>query len=324
MLNLYISMERRKPGLKKLSKATMHPKKPMTKEQKQVTAWLKENVPTKKTKFLHSHVVEYFIGARAVDMLLEDSPWAEKNAKEGEEGKLVLTSRDQVEELLDTLLRYKMFHRARKIPVTEEKDGKKSKKKDKSDSEPEKAEADVEERKVSQGSMEGEEKKKKRRIRLDMHLEQMFVDCSDAYVWLYDPMPLYYWLVGGLIVLAVIGLCLFPLWPRKVRRGSHWLAWLAACFMLGVLGIAILKYAIFSVLYVLSGWKFKFWIFPNLTEDVTFLESFWPLYGYTYSGEVVREEGEETDHLQADMAHDSDSNESGKSGFEIIEKSKED
>ena len=31
--------------------------------------------------------------------------------------------------------------------------------------------------------------KKKRKIRLDMHLEQIFVDSSDAYVWLYDPIP---------------------------------------------------------------------------------------------------------------------------------------
>ena len=184
-------MERRKPGLKKLSKATMHPKKPMTKEQKQVTAWLKENVPTKKTKFLHSHVVEYFIGARAVDMLLEDSPWAEKNAKEVEEGRLVLTSRDQVVELLDTLLRYKMFHRAKKIAV-EKEDKKKAKKKD--DGEDSKTDTDAD--KETGGETGGEEtekgekkEKKKRKIRLDMHLEQMFVDNSDAFVWLYDPIP---------------------------------------------------------------------------------------------------------------------------------------
>ena len=41
---------------------SMTPKDPMTKEQKKVTDWLRRNVPTKKTKFLHAHVVEYFIG----------------------------------------------------------------------------------------------------------------------------------------------------------------------------------------------------------------------------------------------------------------------
>ena len=60
-------------------------------------------------------------------------------------------------------------------------------------------------------------KKEKRKIRLDMHLEQIFVDGNDAYVWIYDPIPYYYWLAGGGVVLAVVALCLFPLWPPVVR-----------------------------------------------------------------------------------------------------------
>ena len=70
-------MERRKPIVKKMDKASMNPKDPMTRLQKDVTAWMKINVPTKKTKFLHSHVVEYFIGRKAVDLLLLESPWSE-------------------------------------------------------------------------------------------------------------------------------------------------------------------------------------------------------------------------------------------------------
>lgn len=339
-------MERRRPGAraKALEKATMHPKTPMTKEQRAVCAWMKENVPTKKTKFLHSHVVDYFIGRRAVDLLMTESPWAEANNKDAPDNKLVFRSREDVVELLDTLLRYKMFHRAKKIPVVDEKDRKK--KKDKSDSEGDKNEAedsencrvksvaheDTDERNENAEKEDGEgekedegkeKEKKKRRIRLDMHLDQMFLDCTDAYVWLYDPIPWYYWLAGGLIVLIAIGLCLFPLWPRKIRRGAHWLAWLAACFMVGVLCLALLKYIIFAVFYGLSGGKFRFWIFPNLTEDVSFLQSFWPLYGYTYTGEVASaEERDETEAVP--VAEDSDSNESGKSGFEIIEKVKDD
>jgi len=50
-----------------------------------------------------------------------------------------------------------------------------------------------------------------------MHLEQQFVDGNDAYVWIYDPIPYYYWLAGGAVVLAVVALCLFPLWPPIVR-----------------------------------------------------------------------------------------------------------
>merc|ERR1711973_782446 len=73
--------ERRKPSAKKLEKATMTPKVPMSVLEKSITSWMKENVPTKKTKFLHSHVVQYFIGKKAVDMLTEESPWSKKKTQ---------------------------------------------------------------------------------------------------------------------------------------------------------------------------------------------------------------------------------------------------
>ena len=75
--------ERKRSGTKKLEKLSMNPKTPMTKEQKEVTAWLKEHVPTKKTKFLHSHVVDYFSGAKAIDLLMSESKWASKGKGEG-------------------------------------------------------------------------------------------------------------------------------------------------------------------------------------------------------------------------------------------------
>merc|ERR1712154_729372 len=173
--------------------------------------------------------------------------------------------------------------------------------------------------------------KKKRKVRLDMHLEQIFVDSSDAFVWLYDPIPWYYWLFGGGICLVVIMFCLFPLWPRVIRRGAHWLATAAVGFLIGVLILGILKYVIFAALYLLSARKFRFWIMPNLTKDVGFLASFWPLYEYTYTGEVIEEENID-DAGNAEIGapvpkadcDDSDSNESGKSGFEFVEKNKDD
>merc|ERR1712066_1129214 len=157
---------------------------------------MKENVPTSK----------------AVDLLLTSSPWA------GQEG--IFSSREKCVEYLDTLLRYKMFHRAKKIAVGD-KDSKKKQKKEDDDK------TDTDADKETGGETGGEEaeraektEKKKRKIRLDMHLEQMFVDTSDAYVWLYDPIPWYYWILGGGICLIVIMFCLFPLWPKKIRHAS--------------------------------------------------------------------------------------------------------
>ena len=56
------------------------------------------------------------------------------------------------------------------------------------------------------------------------------------------------------------------------------------------------------------------------------MNSFWPVYDYTYTGEVVVEEEEEQEEELKLVNHqeDSDSAESGKSAFEIIEKCKDD
>lgn len=124
------------------------------------------------------------------------------------------------------LLRKKFFHRARKIPVSEQELKARSKKKEKSKKDEggkkDKSEAEEEKKGEDAESSHAEEKKEKvkkekRKIRLDMHLEQRFVDGNDAYVWIYDPIPYYYWLAGGGVVLAVVALCLFPLWPPVVR-----------------------------------------------------------------------------------------------------------
>ena len=58
------------------------------------------------------------------------------------------------------------------------------------------------------------------------------------------------------------------------------------------------------------------------------MASFWPLYAYTYTGEVIEDEaGEEiSEHVKRDenkTHEESDSNESGKSGFEFVEKNKD-
>ena len=126
--------------------------------------------------------------------------------------------------------------------------------------------------------------KKKRKIRLDMHLDQIFVDSSDAYVWLYDPVGWFYWAGGTAIVLGTIAICLFPLWPPMMRTGVHYLSMGAAGFLLLIMGIGVLKYLLFALLFALSAGKLSFWLFPNLTEDVGFIESFMPIYDYTYTG----------------------------------------
>ena len=104
----------------------MTPTDPLTPQQTAVAKWLRHNVPTKKTKFMHSHTVEFFVGSKAVDMLMEESPFSEKKVKNPETD-FHFKFREQAIEFCDELLKHKMFHRAKKIQV-DDKFKKKSKK----------------------------------------------------------------------------------------------------------------------------------------------------------------------------------------------------
>merc|ERR1711902_407783 len=171
-------------------------------------------------------------------------------------------------------------------------------------SEEEKTENEKDEGKQEKGE------KKKRKIRLDMHLDQIFVDSSDAYVWLYDPVGWFYWAGGTAIVLGTIAICLFPLWPPMMRTVVHYLSMGAAGFLLLIMGIGVLKYLLFALLFALSAGKLSFWLFPNLTEDVGFIESFMPIYDYTYTGESLlgrkKKKAKDSDDEESDDDEDED------------------
>lgn len=100
-----------------------------SKEEYAVAKWIRSNVPSKKTKFDRAHNVEYFTGSRAIDALLENSPWS-----------TVFENREQVSQFLDLMLRHKFFHRAKKVVISEEELNKMRgiKKKTKDDKKPEK------------------------------------------------------------------------------------------------------------------------------------------------------------------------------------------
>ncbi|XP_017853873.1 translocation protein SEC62 isoform X2 [Drosophila busckii] len=261
-------------------------------DEKNVAKWLKKNVKTKKTKFL-SHVVEYFTSSKAIDGLMK--------SKFAEGDKALFTTREQAVEFLDIMLEHKFFHRAKKVPVTlDELRGKSEKKseagktqeKDKTEAAGGKGKAGVTDKKDTDQEAEGDnqgssdkKEKKKRKIRLDMHPEQIFVDGSEAYVWIYDPIPLHYWIFGFILLLGAVGICLFPLWPPLLRKGVYYLSIAAAGFLVFILALTVVRLIVFTIVWGLTGGKLHFWIFPNLTEDVGFFASFWPLYESNYNNE---------------------------------------
>ncbi|XP_016979096.1 translocation protein SEC62 isoform X2 [Drosophila rhopaloa] len=273
------------PGAQKVDKPS--------KDEKNVAKWLKKNVKTKKTKFL-SHIVEYFTSSKAIDALMK-SKFAEGSSP-------LFTTREQVIEFLDVMLEHKFFHRAKKVPVTLEEirgkssgdkkgDKDKNQEKEKDKAKDDKKDTDPEaENGQGDGGASGNEKekkeKKKRKIRLDMHPEQIFVDGSEAYVWIYDPIPLHYWIFGFILLLGAVGICLFPLWPPLLRKGVYYLSVAAAGFLVFILALTVVRLIVFTIVWALTGGKLHFWIFPNLTEDVGFFASFWPLYESNYNSEA--------------------------------------
>ncbi|KAL1138275.1 hypothetical protein AAG570_009964 [Ranatra chinensis] len=267
-----------------------------SKEEYEVAKWLRNNVPIKKTKFLN-HNVQYFTGSKAVDALMS-SKWGSV-VKEGEEP--FFASREHCIDFLDLMLRHKFYHRARKVPVTEDqlRSLKKGKKAvtgtekvtgttEKKNGGEEKKEEEVAESSHAEGKAleviigEEDRKKKRRKVRLEMHMDQYFADTLDAYVWIYDPIPVHYWLFGALVVLAAIGICMFPLWPPGVRMVVYYLSVMAAGFLVFIIALAVLRFIVFCLIWILSLGKHHLWLFPNLTEDVGFFASFWPIYHYEY------------------------------------------
>lgn len=256
---------------------------------------MKKNVKTKKTKFL-SHNVEYFTSNKAIDALMK--------SKFAEGDNALFTTREQAVDFLDLMLEHKFFHRAKKVPISIDdlRGVKSSKKEEKRDDVPKEkpAKKEKEDKKDTEAEAEasgnngvsdeaggtsatGEKKeKKKRKIRLDMHPEQVFVDGSEAYVWIYDPIPIHYWIYGLILLLGAIGICMFPLWPPMLRKGVYYLSLVAAGFLVFILALTVVRFIIFIIVWAVTGGKLHFWIFPNLTEDVGFFASFWPLYEVSF------------------------------------------
>jgi len=265
-----------------------------SKDEYKVAKWMKKYVKTKKTKFLN-HNVQYFTSNKAIDALMK--------SKFAQGDDALFQTREHAIELLDIMLEHKFYHRAKKVPVTLEElrggaaaaSGKSTKKEEKSSTSKKEdaatkkdTEAEAEASGANNGGEEtnsagGDKKeKRKRKIRLDMHPEQLFVDGSEAYVWIYDPVPIHYWIFGLIVVLGAIGVCLFPLWPQMLRKGVYYLSVAAAGFLVFILVLTIVRMIIFTVVWALTAGKMHFWIFPNLTEDVGFFASFWPLYESKY------------------------------------------
>lgn len=98
------------------------------------------------------------------------------------------------------------------------------------------------------------------------------------YAWLYEGSQVMRKVYAALALLIVFTIVLYPLWPLKLRLGVYYLSW----GFLGLLGLfflmAIFRVILFCITYfaVPPG----LWLYPNLWEDVSFMDSFRPVWAW--------------------------------------------
>lgn len=98
------------------------------------------------------------------------------------------------------------------------------------------------------------------------------------YVWLYEGSQVMRKVYAALALVVIFTVVLYPLWPLVLRQGVYYLSW----GFLGLLGLfflmAIFRVILFCVTYfaVSPG----LWLYPNLWEDVSFMDSFRPVWAW--------------------------------------------
>lgn len=98
------------------------------------------------------------------------------------------------------------------------------------------------------------------------------------YVWLWEGSQIKRQLYAALALVVIFIIVLYPLWPLVLRQGVYYLSW----GLLGLLGLffamAIFRVILFCITYfaVPPG----LWLYPNLWEDVSFMDSFRPVWAW--------------------------------------------
>ncbi|KAL1856353.1 hypothetical protein VTK73DRAFT_8301 [Phialemonium thermophilum] len=98
------------------------------------------------------------------------------------------------------------------------------------------------------------------------------------YVWLWEGSQIMRKIYAALALLVIFAVVLYPLWPLKMRQGVYYLSW-GFLILLGLFFLmAIFRVILFCVTYFVI--PPGLWLFPNLWEDVSFVDSFKPVWAW--------------------------------------------
>ncbi|KAK3939803.1 translocation protein Sec62-domain-containing protein [Diplogelasinospora grovesii] len=98
------------------------------------------------------------------------------------------------------------------------------------------------------------------------------------YVWLWEGSQIMRKVYAALALLVIFAVVLYPLWPVKLRQGVYYLSWAFLVFLGLFFAMAIFRVILFCITYFVT--PPGLWLFPNLWEDVSVVESFKPVWAW--------------------------------------------
>jgi len=118
------------------------------------------------------------------------------------------------------------------------------------------------------------EKVKEKRGYLKISQQTVF-DSKGYYTWMYAGNMMWSNVATGLVIFAVIGFTLLPIWPDYAKR----ILWyLSVTFLISTLAFCLIRFLVFLVMWLFG---YEFWIFPRLfDESLSFQDSFKPVYSF--------------------------------------------
>ncbi|KAK6852511.1 hypothetical protein PG995_011062 [Apiospora arundinis] len=128
------------------------------------------------------------------------------------------------------------------------------------------------------------------------------------YIWFYEGSQLMRKVYAGLALVVIFTLVLYPLWPLVLRQGVYYLSWGFLCLLGLFFAMAIFRVILFCITYFTNSPGL--WLFPNLWEDVSFMDSFRPVWGWH---ETVKQKKKKSKSSKG-MSHESAAGFAGSTG----------
>ncbi|EEH35181.1 translocation protein SEC62 [Paracoccidioides lutzii Pb01] len=112
-------------------------------------------------------------------------------------------------------------------------------------------------------------------VRVEQHQE---IDPMMHYVWLYEGPQWKQKAMAAGVLVAIMAVVMFPLWPVMLRRG----VWYLSVGIMGLLGLFFAMSIFRLILFCITFFAVPpgLWLYPNLFEDVGFFDSFRPVWGW--------------------------------------------